>query len=96
MVTWSTGWRSGAATYGMMLMTTKASLFLPGREMRTKKWPTTMTVAVAMVDGDDDDGDSFFMGIYVVCGRTCCRRCLSRGRLTDGRTDVFIHVVVDI
>lgn len=66
LVTWSTGWRSGAATYGMMLMTTKASLFLPGREMRTKKWPTTMTVAVAMVDGDDDDGDSAFLWRYML------------------------------
>lgn len=34
--------------------------------MRTKKWPTTMTVAVAMVDGDDDDGDSFFLWGYML------------------------------
>lgn len=95
MVTWSTGWRSGAATYGMMLMTTKASLFLPGREMRTKKWPTTMTVAVAMVDGDDDDGDSVFYG-DICCMRTNMLSSLSVERQTDGRTDVFMHVVVDI
>lgn len=53
-------WLLGRLAGAVGLMTTKASLFLPGREMRTKKWPTTMTVAVAMVDGDDDDGDRAF------------------------------------
>lgn len=73
----------------MMLMTTKASLFLPGREKRTKKWPTTMTVAVAMVDGDDDDdGDSAFLWRYMLYADehvvvVVCREADGR---TDGRT----------